>query len=130
MWLGGRLAANVDRDEDSFGLALIPMIFLASNFTFVYFPLAGMETFLWAAVLLGMACVALDHPCAAWLPLLGAFAFGEHPKRRRFTLCSPCLLWLRERQDRRRLIVGNVVFVVAIGAIHGRSVHLLRRRDA
>jgi arabinofuranosyltransferase len=117
MLLGRRLAAKMPHPEDGFGLTIVPAILLASNFEFVYFPLAGMETALLAAILLLMTCLALRRSHGIALPLLGAFAFLVHPEAVAVYPLYAAVLWIRERENRRRLIVGNVVLFVCVAAI-------------
>jgi hypothetical protein len=100
-----------------FGLALVPVILLASSFEFIYFPLAGMETSLLAGVLLLMACLAMRSPCAKLLPLLGVFAFLVHPEAAAVYPLFAALSWIREPENRHKVIVGGIVFLVAIGAM-------------
>lgn len=78
--LGRHLAEKVAHTEDQFALVFPPMLMLVTNFDFIYFSLAGMETGLLAAILMLMACIALHRPRSLWLPLLGAFAFLVHPE--------------------------------------------------
>jgi hypothetical protein len=114
---GGSSTATPTYQLYGFGLTLVPMILLASSFEFIYFSLAGMETSLLAGVLLLMACVAMRSPCSTSLPLLGAFAFLVHPEAAAVYPLFAALSWIRGPVDRRRLIVGGIVFLVAVGAM-------------
>lgn len=102
---------------DYLGLTVAPLVLLASSFEFVYFALAGMETGLLAGVLLSMALVAMGRPTALTLPLLGAFAFLVHPEAVAVYPLFAVLSCIGQRQMARKLLVGNVVLLVAIGII-------------
>jgi hypothetical protein len=120
-----------------FGLTLVPAMLLASSFEFLYFPLAGMETALLAALLLAMAWVALRTPASLMLPLIGALAFLVHPEAAAVYPLYAALAWARSRVGRAQrgppetnrmplggprsarptLLTGSIVFVILIGAI-------------
>jgi arabinofuranosyltransferase len=114
VWLGRSLAVRMDRAADGFGLTIVPVLLLASSFEFVYFPLAGMETALLAAILLLMACVALHRPYGITLPVLGALAFLVHPEAAAVYPVFAAISWIRNPENRRNLLVGNVVLVALI----------------
>ncbi len=115
--LGRYLAANVEPAEESLGLVLVPLLVLAASFDFVYFSLAGMETALLAAILMLGACLAAERPHSAVLPALGAFAFLVHPEAVVVYPLYWLLRWSRKETDRRKLVVGAVIFAALLGGI-------------
>ncbi|MBN2475037.1 MAG: hypothetical protein JXB62_10545 [Pirellulales bacterium] len=118
-WLGRALAARSESMAELSGLALVPVVLLATSFDFVYFSVAGMETALLAAVLLLMAWVALRRPGSLWLPVIGTYAFLVHPET---VLVYPfyCLLSLTAPNvDVRRLLLGNLVLAALLGTVTG-----------
>ncbi len=115
--LGRCLAAGGEPAEESAGLVFAPILMLAASFDFVYFSLAGMETALLATILMLGACLALDRPHSAWLPVLAAFAFLVHPEAVVIYPLYTLLCWLRSGADRRKLVVGNLILAVLLGGI-------------
>ncbi len=104
-------------NDRPFGLTLIPTILLACSFAFIYFPLAGMETSLLALTLLLMACAALRRPIGIAPPLLCAFAFLVHPEAATVYPLYAVILWIRNHENRRRLVIDGTIFLAAIVAI-------------
>jgi hypothetical protein len=115
--LGQRLAMSAGPADDSFGLVFPPVLMLVSSFEFVYFSLAGMETALLSTLLMLMCCIALHRPHAKALPLLGAAAFLVHPEAVAVYPFYAALCWLWSKQDRRRLINGNLILAGLVGGI-------------
>jgi hypothetical protein len=115
--LGRYLAAKVEPAEESLGLVLVPLLVLAASFDFIYFSLAGMETALLAAILMLAACLASERPHSVALPALGAFAFLVHPEAVVVYPLYWLLCWSRKETDRRKFMVGALIFAVLLGGI-------------
>jgi hypothetical protein len=115
--LGRYLAANAESAEESTGLVLVPILVLAASFDFVYFSVAGMETGLLAATLMLAACLAAERPACLALPVLGAFAFTVHPEAVAVYPLYVLLSASRRDGDRRKYIVGAIVFTALLAAV-------------
>ncbi len=102
---------------DSFVLAVVPAVLLTASFDFVYFSTAGMETALLAAILMTVCCTALFRPTSLWLPTLVAAASLVHPEAALVYPIYVLLRWPRANDDRRRLIVGALLWSAILGLI-------------
>ena len=114
--LGLRLSARVDPALRSGVVAVVPALLLMAHFDFLYFTLSGMETGLLATLLLAMAWLALRQPTSLLLPVLGAAAFLVHPEAVLVYPMFALLLWHAREFGIRRMITGQLVLAVLVGA--------------
>jgi len=115
--LSRRAAAACDDLPFVATMLLVPVLVVALRFDFVYFALAGMETALLAAMLLGMAAIVWARPASPAAAALGGLAFLVRPEAAGVYVLYLVLLVAADRRRARAMVVPALVFVALVAAI-------------
>lgn len=117
MLVGKRWMIGDQSRPESIGFCLVPVLMLGSNFDFVYFSLAGMETAFLATLLLLMAWISQRRPTSLALPMLGTCAFLTHPEAAVAYPLYVLLCGVQVLEAPRRWLAVSGVYVALIGLV-------------